>query len=175
MIVNRVNVDAFKNTIEQAKKDREKAKLTISMENRWLINEAGAQCSAMLPTEKGGKFLIQSDEPLSLGGGGTVPNPAQYWIYGMTACLAAAYAKTAALEGVELKSFKIKVAVDLDLSAPLGIASDPIVTGVKWDLTVDSEASKDTLDRVLEIAKGRCPAFYAITHPTSPEATVSKV
>jgi len=175
MIKNRVNLDAFQNTIDQTQKDRKKAKITIAMEAKWLMNENGAQCSAMLPTEKGGEFLIQSDEPLFLGGGGTMPNPAQYWIYGMTACLAAAYAKTAALEGVELKGFKIKVAVDVDLSAPLGIAPDPIVTDVRWVLVVDSDASKDVLERVLSIAKGRCPAFYAITHPTSPEATISKI
>jgi uncharacterized OsmC-like protein len=175
MIMNRVNLDAFNSTIDQAKKDRKKAKLTISMEDEWLINGTGAQCSAKLPTEKGGDFLVESDEPLFLGGGGTVPNPAQYWIYGMTACLAAAYAKTAALEGIKLNSFKIKVAVDLDLSASLGIAPDPIITGIRWDLVVDSKAGKDALERVLDIAKGRCPAFYAITHPTSPKATVAKI
>jgi len=77
MIINRVEVDRFNETLNEARNDLSKTKKVIEFEGNWEIGKTGPQFSANMNLEKGGKFLIQSDEPISFGGGGTAPNPVQ--------------------------------------------------------------------------------------------------
>lgn len=97
MIVNRVDVDKFRETVEKARKDHATGKKT--MEGEWRLGKTGPQFESKIKTEKGGEITLFLDETLILGGGGTAPNPVQYCIYGLIACYAATFAKWAAMEG----------------------------------------------------------------------------
>jgi len=68
-----------------------------------------------------------------LGGDCTAPDPVQYCIYGLIACYAATFARWAAMEGIVLKSFKIKAA-----------------------------ASMEKLNKLNELAKEQCPGYYCV-------------
>jgi len=174
MIANKVDVGKFRETVEKARKDPSTGKKTMEIEGEWRLDKPGPQFEAKIKTEKGGDFVLQSDETLILGGGGTAPNPVQYCIYGLIACYAATFAKWAAMEGIVLKSFKIKANANMDLTRAFGVTQNPILEKLKWEMFVDTDASMEKLDKLNEIAKERCPGYYCVTHEIFPEIKITK-
>jgi uncharacterized OsmC-like protein len=174
MIINRVDVEKFKETVEKAKKDPATGKKTMEVEGEWRIGKTGAQFESKIKTENGGEITLQSDETLILGGGGTAPNPVQYCIYGLIACYAATFAKWAAMEGIVLKSFKIKAIANMDLTRAFGVTQNPILEHLKWEMMVDTDANIEKLNRLNEIAKERCPGYYCVTNEIFPVIKIIK-
>lgn len=170
--INRVDVDKFMETVEKAKK--EGGKKTVEMEGEWRLGKDGPQFESRIKTENGGEVTIHSDETLILGGGGTAPNPVQYCIFGLIACYAATFAKWAAMDGIVLKSFKIKALANMDLTKSFGLSENPILESLKWEMIIDSDASMEELERINEIAKERCPGYYCVTHAIFPEVKIRK-
>lgn len=177
MIINRVEVDRFGETIQKAENDLSKTKKIIEFEGNWEIGKTGPQFSARMNTEKGGEFLIQSDETMALGGGGTAPNPVQYGLYGIASCFAATFAKWTAMEGIELNQFKVKVKADMDLSASFGFFQEPaipIYERIKFEIIIDSGMSQEEIEKFNEITKQRCPCYYCLTTAIIPEIVFQK-
>ncbi|MDD5472749.1 MAG: OsmC family protein [Candidatus Methanoperedens sp.] len=175
MMVNRVDVDKFRETVENTKKDTASGKKTMEVEGEWRLGKTGPQFESRIKTEKGGEITLFSDETLILGGGGTAPNPVQYCIYGLIACYAATFAKWAAMEGIVLRSFRIKATANMDLTRAFGVTDNPILEHLKWEMIVDSDTSMEKLEKLNEIAKERCPGYYCVTHAIFPEITLKKV
>lgn len=177
MIINRVEVDRFSETLQNARDDPSKVKKIIEFEGDWEIGKTGPQFSTKIKSERGGEFLIQSDEPTALGGGGTAPNPVQYGLYGIASCFAATFAKWTAMEGIVLNQFKIKVRADMDLSASFGIFQEPVIPiyeSIKFEIVVDSEMSMEEIERFNDITKQRCPCYYCLTTAIIPEIVFEK-
>src|SRR3990167_3431829 len=174
MIVNRIDVDKFSETVEKARKDPATGKKTMEIEGEWRIDKTGPQFESKIKTENAGEITLQSDETLILGGGGMAPNPVQYCIYGLIACYAATFAKWAAIEGIVFRSFKIKATANIDLTRAFGVTENPILEHLKWEMIVDTDASMEKLDRLNEIAKERCPGYYCVTHEIFPEIMIMK-
>ncbi|WP_187151829.1 OsmC family protein [Methanosarcina siciliae] len=177
VILNRVAVDQFSETLQKARNDPSKTKKVIEFEGNWEIGKTGPQFSTTIKTEKGGEFLIQSDEPIALGGSGTAPNPVQYGLYGIASCFAASLAKWTAMEGIVLNQLKIKVRADMDLSASFGIFQEPaipIYERIKFEIVIDSGMSMEEIERFNEIAKQRCPCYYCLTAAIIPEIVFKK-
>ncbi|AKB45669.1 MULTISPECIES: OsmC family protein [Methanosarcina] len=177
MIVNRVDVDKFGETLQKAENDLSKTKKIVEFEGNWEIGKTGPQFSVKINTEKGGEFLIQSDETIALGGGGTAPNPVQYGLYGIASCFAATFAKWTAMEGIELNQFKVKVKADMDMSASFGFFQEPVIPiyeHIKFEITIDSEMDKEEIEKFNEITKRRCPCYYCLTTAIIPEIVFKK-
>jgi len=126
-----------------------------------------------LKTEKAGEILVQSDETIILGGGGTAPNPVQYCIGGLLSCFSATFVKWASMDGIILKSFKIKGTANMDLSTALGISENPPLNNLRMELLIESDATKEKLLKINEIAKKRCPGYYCLSHGIIPEIDIN--
>ncbi|MBY8998091.1 MAG: OsmC family protein [Candidatus Thorarchaeota archaeon] len=173
MEVNRVNLDAFDRTVENAEKDPESALKTLKVEGRWRIGEKGPQFESELKYENG-RMILYADEPSFLGGGGMSVNPIQYCLFGIASCFAATFAKWAAKEGVELEELAIKVEADLDMSLSFGVSDNPILRNMTLDLSAKTEASDAEVERIRQMTVERCPAYYCLTKPITPKIIVSK-
>lgn len=175
MIVNKVDVDKFKETVEKARKDPSTGKKVVEIEGEWRIGKEGPQFESKIKTEKGGEITLFSDETLILGGGGAAPNPVQYCIYGLIACYAATFAKWTAMKGIELRSFKIKAKASMDLTRAFGVTKNPILEKLQWTMEVDSDAGIGVLEELSEMAAARCPGYYCVTHIIYPEIEIKKL
>lgn len=174
-VVNHINLDEMRRTIEKARANPEVAKKTVKIEGEWFPQTStGPQFSAKIKAEKG-EFTVSSDEPTFLGGGGSTLNPVQYCVYGACACYAATFAKWAAFEGVVLKQFKVKATANLDLSTAFGLSSNPVIREMVFDLFVETDADDKTLAKVKKIAYERCPAVYCLTKSVDLKTEVSRV
>src|SRR3954449_6744676 len=65
---------------------------------------------------------IESDEPSTLGGGDTAPNPVEQLLGALGNCLAVGYAANASVAGIELRDLRIDVTGDVDLHVFLGLS-----------------------------------------------------
>ena len=174
-MMNRINIEVFKETIEKGKNDSSSYLKSLEIEGTWRLNaNSGPQFETKLKTENAGEVLVQSDETIILGGGGTAPNPVQYCIGGLLACYSATYVKWASMEGISLKTFKIKSTANMDLSPALGLTENPPLNNLKIELEIESEASLEKLLEINEIAKKRCPGYYCLTHGIIPQIDIKK-
>ncbi len=174
-MINRINIEVFNQTIEDVKNTPSNAIKTLKIEGTWrLDSDSGPQFETKLKTENAGEILVQSDETIILGGGGTAPNPVQYCIGGLLACFSATYVKWASMEGLLLNSFKIICTANMDLSAALGLSDNPPLSNLQIELLVESAASMEDLLRINEIAKKRCPGYYCLTHGIIPQIDIKR-
>ena len=174
-MINRINVDVFKETIENVKKNPSTSIKKLEIVGTWRLDEkTGPQFETKFKTEKAGDILVQSDETIILGGGGTAPNPVQYCIGGLLSCYSATFVKWATMEGIQLKSFKIRGIANMDLSAALGLSENPPISDLQMELNIESDTSMEKLLEINEIAKKRCPGYYCLTHGILPKIDITK-
>jgi uncharacterized OsmC-like protein len=177
-VINRINLQNFTETVHKAREDPSKSKKVVEFEGNWDIGKNGPQFSARINTENGGEFLIQSDEPVALGGNGSAPNPVQYGLYGIAACYSAAFVKWISMEGVTINKFKVKVKADMDIAASLGIMQKrpvPFYEHIKFEIIIDSDLSMEEIEKINEITKQRCACYYCLTTSIIPEIVLTKI
>ncbi len=169
-------MEKFKETVENAKKNPSSTKKTMKIEGEWRLDaKKGPQFESKLKTENAGEILLETDETIILGGGGTAANPVQVCIAGLLACYSATFAKWAALEGIELKKFKTIATVNLELATVFGISDTAdIMENMQIDLIVESDASLEKLNEINEIAIKRCPGYYCVSHAITPQINLTK-
>lgn len=176
-IVNRVNIAGFRKVQEEYSNDRAKCKKTLEVKGRWKLDtEYGPQFETHLKTERAGDITVQTDETLILGGGGTAIHPVHYCMAGVCGCFSAAFAKWAAMAGIELRQFDIRAIADIDMTSGFGIEDGvPAVDQYTLELTVDCDAPIEKINEILELTKKRCFCYYCMTTPIIPKIELIKV
>ncbi|MCK5151165.1 MAG: OsmC family protein [Candidatus Thorarchaeota archaeon] len=171
---NRVNIEAFDQTIAEGEKDLSSALKTLKVEGIWRLGVKGPQFESELKYENG-RVILYSDEPAFLGGGGTSVNPIQYCLFGVASCFAATFAKWAAKEGVVLEELTVTAVAHLDMSRSFGLTENPIMDKMTLNISTKTDASDEDVDRIRQLTIERCPAYYCLTEPVTPEVVVSKL
>lgn len=156
--LNNVNVGVLEQVAGEGAGMKRKQKL----EGEWLLAEGGPQFRAEIAYE-GGKAVFESDQPRTLGGGGTRPGPLHYCFYGLLSCYTATFATVAAQMGIKLRKLSSSVEGDLNFSRVFGLSRDPIMEEVRLTLQVESDAPLARLEEVDKLAHERCPAVFALT------------
>ena len=96
---------------------------------------------------------IASDEPGTLGGTDSGPNPVEQILAAYGNCLAVGYAANATVAGIEIKDLSIEIEGDLDLHTFLGLKEgnagyDNITVKVNIDTDASPEALQELHDKV---------------------------
>jgi len=175
-MLNRIDLEGFKKVKEAYTKDRSKCKKTLEVNGRWRLDvEYGPQFETKLRTERAGEITVQTDETIILGGGGTAVHPVHYCMAGFCGCFCAAFAKWAAMADIELKRLDVRIIAHLDLTTGFGIEDGiDAVDDYTLEITVESDASMEELNEVLELTKKRCFCMYCITTPIIPKIEMIK-
>ena len=175
-ILNRIDLKGFKDVQEEYMEDRSLCKKKLEVKGRWRNDlEYGPQFETKLETERAGEILVQTDESTLMGGQGTALHPISLCLAGFCGCYSAAFAKWAAMEGIELNSLRIKTQADVDLSRTLGIdSSKSVVDNYEIKLYIKSKANLEKLNEIAEITKKRCFCYYCVKNPIQPEVILKK-
>ena len=118
-VLNNVNVGMLEQVVKEAGTDKSKVKRTQRIEGEWLLGEGGPQFRAEIGFE-GGKVVMESDQPKTLGGGGTRPGPLHYCFFGLVSCYTATFAAMASQMGIELRKLTARLDGDLNFSRVFG-------------------------------------------------------
>src|SRR3990172_397529 len=163
MQLNNVDLERLNQTVEEAKADPAKAKRVTRVEGRWNLSEGKPQFGGVLKYESG-QVALEANHPTAMGGGGRLPGPLHYCMYGLASCYAATYASMAAMMGVSLRKLEVAAEGHFNFSRVLGLSDAPALEEVRITLTVDADADQAKLDELEQLARQRCPAVYVLSH-----------
>ncbi|MCF6321206.1 MAG: OsmC family protein [Rhizobiaceae bacterium] len=105
-----------------------------------------------------------SDEPPSLGGSDTGPNPVEQVLAALGNCLAVGYAAGATMAGIKLNNLSIKVDGDLDLHTFLGLKDGNAgFSNILVSVDIDSDASSEALQELHKNVTATSPVGHTLS------------
>ena len=169
--INGVNVTGLMQTIEAVKADATIAKFRFSLQNKWL--EGGQNRSTVNEFYGAGRahqhassFVVQADEPAILLGGDTAPNPAEYLLTALAACVTSAAVYHAAARGIKIEEIESQVEGDVDVRGFLGL--DPSVRNgfqnIRMTLAIRADVSDEQIQELARLGTGFSPVFDSVTN-----------
>jgi uncharacterized OsmC-like protein len=122
-------------------------------------------------------FAVDAGEPAILLGTDTGPNPAEYLLHALAACLTTSLVYVAAARGVQLREVESTLEGDMDVRGALGL-SDDVRNGferIRVSFRVKGDASAEKLQEVVGRAAQRSAVFDMVTNgvPVEIEAAVA--
>ncbi|WP_447601441.1 OsmC family protein [Nitrospira sp. Nam80] len=118
-------------------------------------------------------FVVETAEPPVLLGDDQAPNPAEFVLHALAACLTTSLVYHAAARGIHIESLELRLEGDLDLQGFLGLSND-VRKGfrqVRATFTVKSDDGKEQLEEVTKFS----PVYDAIAIPVAVAVSVEKV
>lgn len=180
-ILNGVNVTKLHKTIGVIKEKPEIAKFNFKAKGKWIkgghnrtiVNEFYGACQEFKRNEP---FVFEKDEPPVLLGEDRGANPVEYVLAALDGCLTTGLIYHAAAKGIKIDEVETSFSGDLDLHGFLGL-DDNIRNGyenIKVVFKIKSDAPKEKLQELIEIAQKRSPVFDIVSHPTPVEVTLEE-
>jgi uncharacterized OsmC-like protein len=159
-------------TLDAVKAQPELGTFQFRVANRWL---GGAHNRSTIKdfyaaggedTSRADAFEVDAGEPAILIGTDTGPNPAEYLLHALAACLTTSLVYVAAARRVRLTRVESRVEGDMDVRGALGISPD-VRNGfeqIRVSFLVEGDASPEQLRDLVERAKARSAVFDMVTH-----------
>jgi uncharacterized OsmC-like protein len=168
--VNGVKVNELFGTIDAVKKAPVLAKFRFRAGNQWVDgghnrttvkNFYGTQQDH----ERKEPFVLDADEPPLLLGRDLGPNPVEYALTALAACVTTSIVYHAAAKGITIRAMESRLEGDIDLQGFLGIRDD-IPRGfqeIRMVVTIDADASPEKLEEIVQLGPTYSPVYDTIT------------
>ena len=112
-------------------------------------------------------------EPEHVGGLADAPTPLEYLLSGAIGCFAAVFAFYAAKLDVPYDSFEATALAELDVRGHMIEGAPPSgFKSVRIDVTVESDAPREQLERVHELALAGCPGIATLRDPVAIDSSL---
>lgn len=168
--VNGVKVDELFGTIDAIKKAPVIAKFKFRAENKWLNgghNRTTIKNFFGTQQNHGHKdpFVLDADEPPLLLGNDFGPNPVEYALTALAACVTTSIVYHAAAKGITIRSMESRLEGDIDLQGFLGLKDD-VPRGykeIRMVVNIDADASPEKLEEIVQLGPSYSPVFDTIT------------
>ncbi len=175
--INGVDVEALKETIGQIKRDGSLGRFEFRLHNRW--ETAGHNTSTFTDFYGAGQdrrhdqaFELRSDEPHVMGGNDQAPNPVEFVLHALAACVTTTLVFHAAARGIRIDSLETTIDGELDVRGFLGISPE-VPRGyqrINVTLKIKSDASAQQLKELAEYS----PVFNTLINPVDVALEVQK-
>lgn len=169
-IVNGVNVDELFGTIDAVKSAPVIATFKFKAENQWI--DGGHNRTTIkhfYGTQQDHRherpFELDADEPPLLLGRDLGPNPVEYALTALAACVTTSIVYHAAAKGVTIRSMESRLEGDIDLQGFLGIRDD-VPRGykeIRMYVTIDADAPPEKLAEIVALGPQYSPVFDTLT------------
>lgn len=125
---------------------------------------------------KARNFSFIVDEPEALGGNNHGPNPVEYLLGSYAGCLNVVVHIVAAEEGVQINKLNISIDGDLDPAKFVGQPGFNRAGFQQINVTLDVDANADdaAINKIIGIAKNRCPINDNLSNVTQINYAVKK-
>ena len=159
-------------TLDAIKAQPEIARFRFRAQNRWIdgahnrstIKDFYAACGE--DTSRAEAFTLDAGEPAILIGTDTGPNPAEYLLHALAACVTTSLVFSAAARGVRLTSVESTLEGDMDVQGAMGL-SDEFRNGferIRMTIRIAGDAPAETLRKVVQRGTDRSVVFDSITN-----------
>jgi uncharacterized OsmC-like protein len=179
--VNGVAVDKLFGTIDAIKKNPVIATFKFRASNKWLDgghnrttikNYYGTQQDH----ERKEPFVLDADEPPVLLGNDHGPNPVEYALTALAACVTTSIVYHAAAKGVRLNSVESRLEGDIDLQGFLGLSKE-VPRGykeIRMFFKIDADAPDEKLEEIVQLGPTYSPVFDTITRAVPVKVKLEK-
>lgn len=170
-IRNGVNVDTMFATLDAIKATPTIAQFKWRAKNTWLggsHNRSTIQsfyAALQEDTSRSSAFTVDAGEPGILLGHDEGPNPAEFLLHALAACLTTSVVYVASARGVRLTEASSVVEGDMDVQGALGLNNE-VRNGfqnIRVTFTVKGDAPAEKLQEVVARAQARSAVFDSIT------------
>jgi uncharacterized OsmC-like protein len=178
---NGVDTELMYATLDLIKAQPELARFRFRASNRWVDGAHnrstihGFYGAGQEDASRAEPFELDAGEPPILLGTNTGPNPVEYLLHALAACLTISIVYVAAARKVNLTSVESTVAGELDARGAFGL-TDAVRNGfehISISFRVSGEASDEKLHEVVERAKARSAVFDIVTNGVPVELEVT--
>ena len=178
---NGVDTQQMYATLDLIKGRPELARFQFRASNRWVDGAhnrstiQGFHGAGQEDTSRLAPFELDAGEPPVLLGANTGPNPVEYLLHALAACLTISIVYVAAARKVKLTSVESTLAGELDARGAFGL-SDDVRNGfehISAAFRVTGEASEEKLREVVERAKARSAVYDIVTNGVPVEVTLA--
>lgn len=106
-------------------------------------------------------FKIAADEPATLLGRDSAPNPQELLMAALNACMSVGYIATAATLGVTVRSLQIETEGELDLRGFLGLDENvnPGYDQVRYTVRIDADGTPEQMEAIHKTVIRTSPNF----------------
>ncbi|MEJ2099545.1 MAG: OsmC family protein [Desulfobacterales bacterium] len=168
--LNGVDVDKLFETINAIKNAPVIAKFKFRANNQWIKggynrttikNFYGTQKD--LSHDK--PFELDADEPPLLLGEDKGPNPVEYALTALAACVTTSIVYHAAAKGIKLNAVESRLEGDIDLRGFLGLSED-VPRGykeIRMYFKIDADVPDEKLQEIVQLGSSYSPVFDTIT------------
>ena len=180
--VNGVAVDDLLTTIAAIEATPSIAKFKFRLRNRW---NDGAQNQSTVDTFYGAgqyqshpvQFAMEADEPAVLLGRDDAPNPVEYLLHALAACLTTSMVYHAAARGIQIEEVESSLEGDIDLHGFLDL--DPKVRkgyqGIRANFRIKADVPDEQLREIVELGTGHSPVFDSLTKGVAVSVTTERL
>jgi uncharacterized OsmC-like protein len=172
-VVNGINVEQITGIINAINDTPDLAKFRFRASNQWVNSShnrstiQGFYGACEEDTSRAQPFIVDADEPLSLMGEDRAPNPVEYLLHALAACLTTTLIFEASAEGIKIDEVESSLEGELDLRGSLGL-SESIRNGfesIRVNFRVKSDAPKEKLEDLFRRAYRLSPVFDIVSNP----------
>ena len=171
-IRNGVDTGRMFATLDLIKDQPELAKFRFRVANRWVAGAhnrstiKGFYAAGGEDTTRAAEFQLDAGEPAILLGADEGPNPAEYLLHALAACLTTSIVYVAAARKVELTSVESALTGDMDVRGALGVDDEPRngFERIAVEFRVAGNAPAEKLREVVERARQRSAVYDMVTN-----------
>ena len=182
-IRNGVDTGVMYATLDAIKAQPELGTFQFRAKNRWIggaHNQTTIQNfygAGQEDTSRAHEFTVDAGEPAILLGTDTGPNPAEYLLHALAACLTTSIVYVAAARGVKLTEVESTLEGDMDVQGALGLNNEYRngFEQIRVSFTVKGDAPEEKLRGIVARAQLRSAVFDMVTNgvPVSVEAVTA--
>jgi uncharacterized OsmC-like protein len=180
---NGVDTEKMFATLDLIKQQPDLARFQFRAANRWIdgahnrstikdFYAAGGEDES-----RGEAFQLDAGEPAILLGSDTGPNPAEYLLHALAACLTTSIVYVAAARKVRLTSVESTLTGDMDVRGALGVDPEPRngFERIAVSFRVTGDAPPEKLREVVDRARQRSAVYDMVTNgvPVAVEVTTA--
>jgi uncharacterized OsmC-like protein len=180
---NGVDTEQMYGTLDAIKAQPELGTFQFRATNRWVGGShnrstiGGFYGAGQEDTTRQSEFVLDAGEPAILLGADEGPNPAEYLLHALAACLTTSLVYVAAARKVRLTEVESTLEGDMDVRGALGL-SDEVRNGftrIRAHFTVKGDAPEEKLREVVERARQRSAVYDMVTFgvPVSVDVTTA--
>jgi uncharacterized OsmC-like protein len=171
-IRNGVDTERLFATLDLIKAQPELARFEFRASNRWIDGAhnrstiRGFHAAGGEDTSRAEEFVIDAGEPAILMGTDTGPNPAEYLLHALAACLTTSIVYVAAARRVALTSVESTLTGEMDVRGALGVDEQPRngFRRIGVSFRVAGDAPEEKLREIVERARERSAVYDMVTN-----------
>jgi len=177
--VNGIDTEVLRETMDEISKNPARGRAEFDVTTTW---KGGTRSETSIHGWKLGghrlekRFSFSIDEPPELLGGNTAPNPQEYLMGAVNACMMASFVSACAMQHIELHSLSVETHGELDLRGFLGLDRKvkPGYDGISCVFRVKGTGTPEQYDRIKNWVMDTSPNYWNLANPVKVDLIVKE-